>query len=217
MKVTYIGHSSFKIELDSQVFVIDPYDPDAFGYDFPETKADLLLLSHSDPETSYVEGVKDYEFLIDSPGEYEISDIFIFGLPTFHDAEEGKARGRNTAFLIEDHDFSILHLGSLGHELPQATMERIGDVDVLMIPVGGNYVIDAETASKVISSLEPGIVIPMHYKTSDSKYEKDLAELKEFLEEMGAQESVTKKSELDLKTASNVPDETKIIVLTPQH
>ncbi len=217
MKITYFGHSSFKIEIDSRVIVVDPYDPDVFGFDFPKTKADILLLSHSDSETSYVEGVADYKLLIDGPGEYEISGVFIFGLPTYHDDKEGSERGKNTAYLVEDGDFSVLHLGSLGHELPQKTLERVGDVDILMVPVGGNYVIDAETATKVISSIEPGIVIPMHYDTKDSKYAKKLAKLEDFLEEMGVEKDYAEEKNLSFSSASRVPDETKVVVLKPQH
>jgi len=217
MKVTYFGHSSFKIEIDSKVFVIDPYDPKVFGYDFPETKADILLLSHNDPETSYIEGVKGYSMLIDSPGEYETSGIFIYGLPTFHDDNEGEKRGRNIAYLIEDSGFSVLHLGSLGHELPKAILEKIGTVDVLMIPVGGNYVIDAETAAKVISSIEPKFVIPTHYYTEDSKYNEKLAKLEDFLDEMGVDKDIKPKDALELKVASLIPDDTQVVVLKPQH
>ncbi|HOM77963.1 MAG TPA: MBL fold metallo-hydrolase [bacterium] len=216
MKITYIGHSCFKIEMDGKTIIIDPYNPSLMGYDFPKISADILLLSHKDPETTYLEGVTNYEHLIDSPGEYEISEIFIYGLSTFHDAEKGVKHGKNTAFLIEDSNFSVLHLGSLGHELPKETLEKIGDVDVLMIPVGGNYVIDAEKASKVISSLEPGIVIPMHYATKDSKHPEKLAELDEFLEEMGVEKGITKRDNLELKSSVS-EEETKVIVLKPSH
>lgn len=217
MKISYIGHSCFRIKIDSKVIVIDPYDPKDFGYDFPQTSADILLLSHDDPETSYIEGVSGYEHLINSPGEYEIAGVFIYGLPTFHDEQEGSERGRNTSYLIEDDSFSILHLGSLGHELSKETIEKVGEVDVLIVPVGGNYVLDAEGATKAISSLEPGIVIPMHYQTKDSQYKKKLADLDEFLEEMGVDKKTPKRDILDLKTQSSVPDETKIVVLKPQH
>ncbi len=217
MKITYIGHSSFEIKINGKTIIIDPYDPTVFGYDYPQSSADILLLSHNDPETRYIAGVMDYDFMLDTPGEYEISEIFIFGLSTYHDSKEGAELGENTAFLIEDENFSVLHLGSLGHELSQEVLEKIGDVDVLIIPVGGNYVIDAETASKVISSLEPGIVIPMHYWTKDSEYPEKLDKLDKFLEEMGVGKGVTKKDKLELKNISSIPDETKVVVLDPQH
>lgn len=217
MKISYIGHSSFRIQIDGKVLVTDPYDPKVFGYDFPQTSADILLLSHDDKETHYTDGVSGYEHLIESPGEYEIAGVFIYGLATYHDSQEGSERGRNTAYLVEDENFSVLHLGSLGHELSKETLEKIGDIDVLMIPVGGNYVIDAKTASKVISSLEPGIVVPMHYDTKDSKYDKKLAPLEDFLEEMGVEKDAKEKDILDLKSSGSVPDETKVVVLKPQH
>jgi len=217
MKITYIGHSSFKIEIDSKIFVVDPYDPKALGYDFPEIKADILLLSHNDPETTYIKGVKDYSMLIDSPGEYETSGIFIYGLPTYHDAKRGEERGENIAYLIEDSGFNVLHLGSLGHELPETTLAKIGDVDVLMIPVGGNYVIDATTATKVISSIEPKLVIPMHYRAEGSKYDEQLAKLDDFLEEMGVDKDLKPKDVLELKNASLLSEDTQVVVLKPQH
>jgi len=216
MKITYIGHSSFKIEINGKVIVIDPYDPALMGYKFPETSADILLLSHKDAETTHMEGIKNCEHVIDSPGEYEIAEIFIYGLSTFHDGESGAKNGKNTAFLIEDSNFSVLHLGSLGHELSKETLEKIGAVDVLMIPVGGNYVIDAEKASKVISSLEPGIVIPMHYNTKDSTHPEKLAELEEFLEEMGVEKGIAKRDSLELKSSVS-DEETKVVVLKAEH
>lgn len=216
MKITYLGHSCFKIEINGKTIVIDPYDPDLMGYPFPQTSADIVLLSHHDSETSYLAGIKDYIHLLDSPGEYEISGIFIYGLATYHDNERGERRGKNTAFLIESEDFAILHLGSLGHELSKESLEKISEVDVLMVPVGGNYVIDAETASKVISSLEPSIVIPMHYAEKDSKYPEKLANLEDFLEEMGVDKGISKRDFLELKS-SVTDDETKVVVLKPQH
>jgi len=217
MKITYIGHSCFKIEINKKTIVIDPYDPSKMGYNFPKTKTDIVLLSHGDAETRYLEGVSGYEHLIDSPGEYEVSEIFIYGLSTYHDDSQGQKRGKNTAYLIESDGFSALHLGSLGHELSKESLEKVGNVDVLMVPVGGNFVIDAEVASKVISSVEPGIVIPMHYWTVDSTFSEKLHKLEDFLEEMGVDKGLPKKDFVELKSRATVPEETEVVVLKPQH
>ena len=110
-----------------------------------------------------------------------------------------------------------MHLGDLGHELPQETLSKIQDVDVLLIPVGGHFTIDGETAAKVISSLEPGIVVPMHYATDDLSFGDKLEPLKEFLDEMGTENGIRKSDKLKLGKRSDVPTETEVVVLQPQH
>ena len=112
-------------------------------------------------------------------------------------------------------DFRILHMGALGHELKKETLEKIGEIDVLMIPVGGTHSIDAKLATKVIASIEPGIVIPMSYKTKETKGAlEDLDKLKKFLDEMGV-EKVTEVDKLKISNKSDIPEETQVIVITP--
>ncbi len=216
MKLTYFGHSAFSLNINDKTLVFDPYNPDLLGIPFPRNvEADIVLVSHGDPETSYTEGVLGYTHLINSPGEYEMSDIFIYALPTFHDNVHGERLGKNTVFLVETAQLHVLHLGSLGHELSKETLEKIGRVDVLMVPVGGNYVIDSKTATKVISSLEPGIVVPMHYRMPDSTYTQELASVTTFLEEMGVDKDLKPVNSLTLK--SEVPPDAKVVLLKPQH
>lgn len=199
--------------------MIDPYDPKKLGYKLPKLKADIVLLSHEHDDHSYLEGVDDYKLLVETPGEYEMSDTFIYGAKTYHDDQEGKDRGDNTIFQIDMDDFSLLHLGDLGHELATETMEKLTDIDVLMIPVGGVYTIDAKTAVKVISSVEPSIIIPMHYQTEDlTGLSKKLDDIKNFLEEMGIEDNGVKKvDKLVLKTRSDIPAESEVYILSPQH
>lgn len=217
MEITYIGHSCFKIKGKNLTIVTDPYDPAKMGYKLPKLEADVLLLSHDHFDHAYTEGVSNYSLLINSPGEYETKDVFIYGIPTFHDDKEGKERGKNTIYLIEMDGFSILHLGDLGHELSKETLEKIPNVDVLLIPVGGKFTIDAKTASKVISSLEPGFVLPMHYATADSALKDQIDKVDKFLNEMGVENSYKKDDKLKISQRSEVPQETEVIVLTPQH
>mgnify|MGYP001218562285 CR=1 FL=1 len=219
MEIKFIGHSCFEIKGKDTKLVIDPYDPEMIGYKLPGLNADVVLVSHDHADHSYVEGVKDYKLLIETPGDYEIEGTFIYGLKTYHDDKEGKERGKNTIFQIIIDDFNILHLGDLGHELKTETLEKISDVDVLMIPIGGTYTINAKKAVNVISSLEPGIVIPMHYKTDDLGDLKDkLDDLDNFLTEFGVEENGVKRlDKLTLRTKSDIPDESEIYVLNPQH
>lgn len=216
MEITYIGHSCFKIKGKDLSLVIDPYDQ-KIGYKLPKLEADIVLSTHDHFDHANVGAVTGSRFLIKGPGEYEISDVFINGLPTFHDDKNGAVRGKNTIYSIDIDGFTLLHLGDLGHELSDSTLENIGTVDVLMIPVGGFYTIDAETASKVISSIEPGFVLPMHYKTADAAGVSEISGLDKFLDEMGADGAVKTLDKLKITSKSEIPDETEIVVLKPTH
>ncbi len=215
MEITYIGHSCFKIKGKDVTLVIDPYDP-KIGFKLPKLECDVLLTTHDHPDHHNLAGVSGYRFLIESAGEYEVSGVFVTGIQVFHDKKEGKERGLNTIYQIDIDGLTLLHLGDLGHELSKETLEKISDVDVLMIPVGGTYTIDAEEASEVISEIEPGIVIPMHYKdpaSTDSK----LNTLEKFLHEMGVENSAKKQDKLKVSSKSDIPEETEVVILTPAH
>lgn len=215
MEIIYIGHSCFKIKGKDATLVIDPYDSQ-IGYKLPKLEADVVLVTHDHYDHNNKAGVSGYRLAIDSPGEYELSNVYIQGIETFHDDTNGGKRGVNTMYLIDIDGFTILHTGDLGHELSDATLEKISNVDVLCIPVGGVYTIDAKVAVKVISSLEPGIVIPMHYQTKDNLQNNDLEPVAKFLQEMGV-ETPESADKLKLGQKSDIPDKTKVILLTPQH
>jgi len=163
--------------------------------------------------------VSERRLLIETPGEYEIAGTFIYGVKTYHDAQNGKERGDNTIYQIDIDGFSLLHLGDLGHDLAPETLEKITDIDVLMIPVGGTYTIDSKTASKVIASVEPLIIIPMHYQTDDlTGLENKLDDLKVFLGEVGIEgNGVRKVDKLTLRSRSDIPEESEVYILSPQH
>lgn len=217
MEITYIGHSCFKIKDKTISLVIDPYNP-KIGYKLPKLSADVLLVTHDHFDHNYVEGVSDYRLLVDGPGEYEVGGCFIYGKSVDHDEKSGLERGKVTMYLITIDDFNILHLGDLGRELTQEEMEKIPNVDVLMIPVGNKYTIDEKAAVKVISALEPSYVIPMHYKTDDLTGVEGLSGVDEFLDEMGVEEDVKKDlDKLVLNSKTDLDGETKVVVLKPAH
>jgi len=219
MEISFIGHSCFRIKGKDTALVIDPYDPKTTGYKLPKLKADIVLLSHGHMDHAYVDGVSEYRLLIKTPGEYEMAGTFVYGVKTFHDAQNGKERGDNTIYQIDMDGFSLLHLGDLGHELTPETLEKITDIDILMIPVGGTYTIDAKIASNVIASVEPSIIIPMHYQTTDLTGLKErLDDLRVFLEEVGIEGNGVKKVEkLTLRSRSDIPEESEVYILSPQH
>lgn len=217
MDITYIGHSCFLIKGKECTLVVDPYNPEHVGYKIPKLSADAVLISHNHPDHSYPEAVSDYRILIDSPGEYEVAGATILGYKTYHDSKEGRERGGNTVFLICIDGINILHLGDLGHPLSDEVLSELPDISVLLIPVGGKYTIDGETAAKTISSIEPIFVVPMHYATPDLKFEKDLDSLDKFLDEMGVDNGKKGQDKLTITSKSSGTEDTEVIVLSPKH
>lgn len=188
MEIKYIGHSSFFIKTKTAKIVTDPFNPSMTGLKFPKIEADVVTISHNHADHNYVEGIKDTPLVIDWPGEFEKNEVRITGYPSFHDNKEGGERGPNTMYKFEAENISLLHCGDLGHMLTDAVIEEIGNVDILIIPTGGFYTINAEDAVKIIQEIEPSIVIPMHFKRPEMNQEQfaELQDINVFLKAMGA-------------------------------
>lgn len=183
MKIRWFGHACFLLESqDGTKIVTDPFDG-SVGYKIPMVEADIVTVSHDHYDHNYVEGVQGEPEIMKSPGEYIISGISIKGLPTFHDEVKGAKRGPNIVFVFEIDDMKICHAGDLGHLLSKAQLEEIGDIDVLILPVGGTFTLDAEGAAAAVEQFSPKIIIPMHYKTSAVSMPIDPVD--NFLEKMG--------------------------------
>ncbi|MCS7280590.1 MAG: MBL fold metallo-hydrolase [Desulfobacterota bacterium] len=170
MRLKWYGHAAFKITTEKGVkIIIDPYQSGAYGgalsYGRIEDEADIVLTSHDHDDHGYVKDIKGKFELVKDEGEREIKSVRIKAIPTFHDPSSGRERGKNLMFLIDADDVRILHVGDLGHTLDDKKLEEIGRVDVLLIPVGGYYTIDAKEATQVMESIKPKITIPMHFKT----------------------------------------------------
>ena len=216
MEIIYLGHSCFKFKGKKGIVVTDPYD-DYIGLKLPAINADIVTSSHDHKDHNAVTRIKpaskrEQPFIIDRPGAYEVGGISIFGTPSFHDDQGGVERGKNTIFVIWMDDIKICHLGDLGHELSSSQIAQIGAVDVLMVPVGGYFTLDAKQAIKLIKSLDPAYAIPMHYKTPahDNNVFADLKPLEAFLNEYG----LSPNPEVSLKVEKNkLPEETELIVL----
>ena len=206
--ITWLGHSCFRIRGNQAVIITDPYPPD-LGYSLGKPTARIVTVSHEHPSHSYTEGVDGGPRQVTGPGEYEISGVLIIGIPTFHDAEGGRKRGKNTVYLMEIDGVSVCHLGDLGHVLTAEQVEEIDNVDVLLLPVGGVSTIDATMAAEVIRQLEPKAVIPMHYKTP--VLNRELEPVEKFLKEMG-KEQINSQPRLSF-TKSNLPPTTQVFLL----
>lgn len=165
MRIKWLGHSCFKISSKSGIRIVtDPFD-DNLGYRIPSVETDIVTVSHGHYDHNFVDCLNgDFE-VIDKVGDFNVKGIPIRGIHTFHDEEEGAKRGNNIVYTYTVDDIKICHLGDLGHLLTPSQLGMIGDVDVLLIPVGGVYTIAAEQAAEVIKQLKPAVVVPMHYKT----------------------------------------------------
>lgn len=211
MEIKYLGHSSFLINTKTATIVIDPFDEKATGFSFPKVSADIVLSTHSHPDHSNISGVSGNPFIIAGPGEYEVKDVKVDGIPTFHDSQQGKERGKNTVYLIRAEGMSLLHCGDLGHTFSDKQLEYIGAVDILMVPVGGTYTIEPEEAGNLVAQIEPKIVIPMHYKTAKhGKSAEVLLPLDNFLKEIGG--TVREEKTLKIKR-ENLPPEMEVVIL----
>lgn len=206
MDISYIGHSSFKIRTKSATVITDPFDPASTGIKFPPQEADIVTISHDHADHNYLEKISGYKKVVAGPGEYEIMGISIIGISTFHDDKEGSERGKNTIYVYESEGLRIVHLGDLGHALSESQIEALGEVDILMIPVGGVYTIGPKEASDLVSAVEPYFVIPMHFGGDK------LQPLEAFLKEVGQEgEKMSKFSikKMDIEENQN----TKVVVL----
>ena len=208
MEITWLGHSSFRLKGSQTTVVTDPY-PQDLGYTLGKQTANIVTVSHMHPSHSYVEAVGGEPKIIKSPGEYEISNTLIIGLATFHDREQGTLKGKNTVFVVQIDELSVCHLGDLGHTLTSQQVEDIGNVDVLLVPVGGVSTINATVAAEVVRQLEPRIVIPMHFKTP--VVTRDLEPVDRFMKEMSVKDT-TSRPKLNV-TRTSLPAGTQVILL----
>lgn len=213
MDITFLGHSTFKLKGKSATVIIDPFDPKMVGLKFPKNSADIVTVSHDHSDHNFVEGVADVKRIVKGPGEYEIAGVSIVGYNTYHDDKKGEERGKNTIYVYEMDELRLCHLGDLGHELSSSLVEDIGNIDVLMIPVGGTYTINSEVAAKVNQSIEASIVIPMHYSESglNEDIKAKLSPVEDFLKLTGL--SVEKTDKLSLKRSDVSSEGQKIVVL----
>jgi L-ascorbate metabolism protein UlaG (beta-lactamase superfamily) len=207
--ITWLGLSCFRIRGSQAIIITDPFPP-GLGYTLGKQTADIVTVSHPHPSHSYDQGINSEHRLVKGPGEYEISGVLILGIGTYHDSVKGQSRGKNTIYLMEIDGVNVLHLGDLGHVLSDDQVEEIGNVDVLLLPVGGVSTINAAMAAEVMRKLEPKVVIPMHYKTTKS--DRDLEPVENFLKEMG-QTQVDPRPKLNI-SRTNLPLTTEVVVLT---
>lgn len=216
MKIAWYGQSCFRLIIKTNgaekiTLFIDPFDKE-IGLTPPRGNADIVICSHNHHDHNSVGSLSGTPFVIDGPGEYDVKKVFIKGVYSFHDDKKGEERGTNTISVIEVEDLKICHLGDLGQkELSDAQLEKIGEVDVLMVPVGGNFTIDGGEAVKIINQIEPNVVIPMHYKIPGLNLKLD--GLENFIKEIGAEKETVE--ELTIQKKDLTDEEMKVVVMKP--
>lgn len=215
MNIIWHGHSCFTIEEkiggELVIVVTDPYDN--IGLRLPKLEADLVSVSHSHDDHnnfSAVNGIAGKTLIvIDRPGEYEVKKVFALGIGSYHDKSQGAERGKSVMFKFDFDGIKVLHLGDLGSELSDQQLERIDEIDVLLIPVGGKYTINASEAAEIVREIEPRVVIPMHYQMPGLKFELDSVE--KFRKAMGNKAETLNKLKISKKDLPS--DEIKLVIL----
>ena len=214
MEITWYGHSCFRLTERSLASVVtDPFDHHVAGYEPLKLKAEIVTVSHDAPGHNFVTAVKGKEHVITGPGEYEIGGVFITGVQTNGHVKRSPDEPRNTLYVFDFDGVTVAHLGDLRRVPSQTEIEALGNVHIALVPVGGGGGLNAAKAVEVVSLLEPGIVIPMHFGTPASSIK--LSPVSKFLKEMGLSE-IEPQPTLKVNRGA-VPEETRVVVLTYTH
>jgi L-ascorbate metabolism protein UlaG (beta-lactamase superfamily) len=210
VNIRWFGHSMFMIWDDKVKMVIDPFD-DSVGYEVPDVTADFVLVSHRHFDHDNVSAVKGKPEVIEGQGERSSKEVKFTGIDSVHDEKDGTLRGKNTLFVWELGGIRFVHLGDQGVMLNDEQMKKMGNVDVLFVPVGGYFTIDAGVASQIVTALNPRVVIPMHYKTEVMGENFPISGVDDFLK---GKKRVEKAGKNTLTfTRESLPSETTIYVL----
>lgn len=216
MKLKYLGHAAFELELtDGRRIVFDPYEAGSYdgalAFGPISGPHDIAIVSHDHPDHRFEGVVSQAAAVWDRAGEVDIGGVRITSIPTFHDENEGSERGTNLISIVEADGVRVAHLGDLGHAITKADAPALEGVDVMIIPVGGYFTIDAAAAKAVVEEFSPKIVVPMHYKSNKCGF--PIAPVEDFTMLMG-EFNEAGGSELDL-TAGSLSAGLNVIVLDP--
>ena len=173
MKIKWLGHACFLLTSENGTRVLTEPFVYTVGYPLPDVEADIVTVSHDHFDHNHTAVVKGDFFLVNKAGEHSFKDIKIKGVSTFHDNSQGAQRGSNIIFNISVDGVNVCHCGDIGHLLTQQHADEIGRVDVLLLPVGGVFTVDAAGAYEIVKVLKPKVTIPMHFKTDSLTFSVD--------------------------------------------
>ncbi|WP_378953640.1 MBL fold metallo-hydrolase [Pelosinus sp. sgz500959] len=208
MQIEWKGHSSFVLHSDNgQTVLTDPFN-EQVGLPVPNVDVNVVTVSHQHGDHNATGLLPGTPIVVDGIGQHTVAGIGIHGIAAYHDAEQGALRGKNTIFVITVDEMNVCHLGDLGHPLTPEQVAEIGKVDILLVPVGGFYTIDAQQAYDIVQQLQPKIIIPMHYKL-DERLVYPIAPVDGFL---SFYQEVKTKDVLKI-TKTSLPKESQVILL----
>lgn len=174
MKIQWLGHSAFRLtESTGASIITDPFDPSAVGYGMAYLPCDAVTSSHGHNDHNNFKGVKGNPVIINQPGTFDVNGIDVRCVLCSHDAENGTKRGKNIIYQFRLDGVTVCHMGDVGETCTPELIEQLIPVNILLIPVGGKYTIDAEQAKEYVDKIMPDVVIPMHYKTKHTDYDID--------------------------------------------
>jgi len=208
LEITWYGLSCFRITERGRIAIVtDPFS-DSIGIPSPKLKSDVVTISHDVAGHNFIEAIKTDPHVLRGPGEYEIGGVFVTGV-ALHDLETGR---QNVAYLFDYDGMTVLHLGDLAHVPDQSVVEALGQVNVLLVPVGGGLGLKATQAAEVVALIEPYFVVPMHYALPELAL--DLEPADKFLKAMGVSKVV--ESDTLKVTAADTPEQPQVIILRRQ-
>jgi L-ascorbate metabolism protein UlaG (beta-lactamase superfamily) len=210
-ELRFLGHNCVRIKAREATVLTDPVGRST-GYAMPKQTADIVTISHDHQGHTNLAAVKPEYQVVRGPGEYEMHEVFITGIRTYHDAEQGKLRGYNTVYLIEVEGMRIVHLGDLGHPLNAEQAEALDDCDILLVPAGGGDIISPEQAAEIIGQIGPKVVIPLQYATASG--DTKLGGLDRFCKSLGV-EVPTPEEKLVVRH-SDLGETLRLVALAPE-
>ncbi|MEF8847990.1 MAG: MBL fold metallo-hydrolase [Candidatus Thermoplasmatota archaeon] len=211
IKIIWHGHSCFEIEGGNNSLVTDPHDGRSIGIPTPNVKADIIFVSHDHYDHNSVKTVqKEASIVIDKLVEKNVKGVKIKGVPSFHDESKGAKRGKNIIYKFVVNGISFCHLGDLGHKTNSDILKKIGEVDILFIPIGGNFTIDSIQALRIIKNIKPNIAVPMHYKIGGLSL--PIETIDSFLEN-NDHETFKAGNEVEIER-EDIPEDTEIWIFT---
>ncbi|MEZ4710710.1 MAG: MBL fold metallo-hydrolase [Caldilineaceae bacterium] len=214
MDITWYGLSCFRLREGGVTIICDPYDK-SIGSQVARTRADIVTISHDKPGHNGIDQITGEPKVVRGPGEYETRNVFITGMASYHRQQKDVAPERNVIYFMDFGGFVVGHLGDLGEMPKQSQIDelQLGEVDVLMVPVGGGDTLDPTRAVEAVGMFEPKLLIPMHYQQTNmaAKWIGDLEPVDKFLKELGI--SAPEPQDTLKITKSSLPEETQVVIL----
>lgn len=211
MEITWFGHSCFKLnERGVATVITDPYDDQATGHAPLNMTGEIVTISHNKPGHNHVVAIKGDPFVITGPGEYEIGGVFVTGIQTNGLNDTFDPADRNTMYIFDVDGIKVAHLGGTNRLPNQSEVEELGNVHVMLVPIGGSSTLNAVQAAEMVNLIEPNIVIPMHFMTESSLIKLD--PLNKFLKEMGVS-NIEPLNSFKVTNPRNLPEETQVVIL----